>query len=100
MKIDWKLDREEVEGVFGTWDIELIVKQISWQIEDDRKLASANTNGGGVGRHDVPGDSIKGGRFWVDLWLNLLGFCPPPVPINFDTIIIQGILATLNTIED
>jgi len=24
LKIDWKLDREEVEHVFGSWDIELI----------------------------------------------------------------------------
>ena len=30
LKIDWKLDREEVEGVFESWDIELIAKQISW----------------------------------------------------------------------
>jgi hypothetical protein len=28
--IDWKLDREEVEGVFRAWDIGLIAKQISW----------------------------------------------------------------------
>jgi len=44
LKIDWKLDREEVEGVFGTWDIELISNNIGWQVEDGRKLASANTN--------------------------------------------------------
>jgi len=44
LKIDWKLDREEVEGVFGTWDIELISNNIGWQVEEDRKLASANTN--------------------------------------------------------
>ena len=30
LKIDWKLDREEFEGVFESWDIELIAKQISW----------------------------------------------------------------------
>jgi len=46
LKIDWKLDREEVEGVFGTWDwdIELIAKQIRRQ-EDDRQFASTDTNG-------------------------------------------------------
>ena len=48
LKIDWKFDREEVEGVFGTcdWDIELTAKQIRLQ-EDDRhwQFASANTNG-------------------------------------------------------
>jgi hypothetical protein len=43
LKIDWKLDREEVEGVFGTWDIGLITRQISWQVEDDRQLASAHS---------------------------------------------------------
>ena len=26
LKIDWKLDEEEVEGVFETWDIDLIAK--------------------------------------------------------------------------
>jgi len=26
LKVDWKLDREEVEVVFETWDIELIAK--------------------------------------------------------------------------
>ena len=30
LNIDWKLDRENVEVAFGTWDIELIEKQISW----------------------------------------------------------------------
>jgi len=44
LKIDWKFDREEVEGVFGTWDIELISNNIGWQVEDERKLPSANTN--------------------------------------------------------
>jgi hypothetical protein len=44
LNIDWKLDREEVDGVFGAWDIGLIAKQISWQAEDDRKLAGARTN--------------------------------------------------------
>ena len=34
LKIDWKLDEEEVEGVFGTWDIDLIAKQSSRQEED------------------------------------------------------------------
>ena len=29
LKIDWKLDREEVEGVFRAWDIGLIAKEIS-----------------------------------------------------------------------
>jgi len=43
LKMDWKLDREEVEGVFETWDI---AKRISRQEEDDsdRNFASANIN--------------------------------------------------------
>ena len=31
--------------MFGTWDMGLIAKQISWQVEDDRQSASAHTNG-------------------------------------------------------
>ena len=38
LKIDWKLDEEEVEGVFETWDIDLIAKQISRQEEDYREV--------------------------------------------------------------
>jgi len=30
LNIDWKWDREEVEGVFESWDIELIARQTSW----------------------------------------------------------------------
>ena len=44
LKIDWKLDREEVEGVFRAWDIGLIAKEISWQVEGDRQITSAHTN--------------------------------------------------------
>lgn len=54
LKIDWKLDREEVEGVFRAWDIGLIAKQISWQVEDDRQIMSAHStvdeSMSGVGR--------------------------------------------------
>ena len=46
LKIDWKLDSEGVEGAFGTWDIEVIAKQVSLREEDDRKFASANTEDG------------------------------------------------------
>ena len=42
LNIDWKLGREEVEGVFGTWDMGLMGNQISWQVEDDRQLTSAH----------------------------------------------------------
>jgi len=68
LKIDWKLDEEEVEGVFGTWDIELIAKQISRQEEDDRKVVSANTvtTAGGVGHHRVP---VAAGRLWIHLFV-------------------------------
>ena len=31
--------------MFGTWDMGLIAKQISWRVEDDRQSASAHTNG-------------------------------------------------------
>ena len=76
LKIDWKLDEEEVEGVFETWDIELIAKQISRQEEDDRKLASAYTNGGWRGA-----SSCAGGRwrFWVHRFAPW-AFCESPHP--------------------
>src|SRR5260221_8337555 len=103
LKIDWKLDREEVEGVFGTWDIELIAKQISRQEEDDREFASAYTHGRWRGASSCPGGRW---RFWVHRFApcdaaGVLRISPsatertePPALFSFDTTIIQGILAT------